>query len=415
MRTGAVTFALAGIPIDIVTMEQTIELVANMVESRHGCHQIATANLDFLSNAASDEELRENLCDCEVVLADGMPLVWACKGMGAPMPERVCGVDLVPRLAELCAARGYGIFLLGSSEASSRGAAQWITQNHPGARIVGRYCPDYGPLDAMDHEEILRQIAAARPDILLVAMGNPKQEKWIAMHRRHLQVPVCIGIGGTLDLLAGKLPRAPRWMRDRGLEWLYRLKQEPRRLAGRYSRNAARLVRSIPSQVLLMRLQYGRHSPVHMHQRVLKAAAIVGVFGALTGDVVHSLKRYLNESLRAGMHVIVDLAETTFIGADALGALLRSGSIARRYRRECWLTGLKPRHRRILRASRLHAEFRTAPEVADALRQIAPGQVFHTMESERNPAASHLGDRPSSLELILEPNSGGKLSAAGAD
>src|ERR1700753_2819349 len=136
--------------------------------------------------------------------------------MGASLKERVPGVDLIPHLAELASNRSYGIYLLGASEKSSRRASEVLQERYPNLRIVGRYSPPVASLSEMDHEEILSRIEFARPEILLVAMGHPKQERWLAMHRHRLKVPLCIGVGASLDFLAGEAQRAPVWMQTTG-------------------------------------------------------------------------------------------------------------------------------------------------------------------------------------------------------
>jgi N-acetylglucosaminyldiphosphoundecaprenol N-acetyl-beta-D-mannosaminyltransferase len=210
-------------------MQQVLGAIETSIDEG-GFHQIATANVDFLINSVHDLELKEILSTCFLVLPDGMPLVWASRLIGASLQERVSGADLVPKLVELASIHDYSIFLLGSCEASSIGANRWKRLHYPRVRVVGRYCSAFAKLEEMDHEDILLQIEAAQPDILLVAFGSPKQEKWLAMHRHRLRVPVCIGVGGSLDLLSGRLPRAPIWMREHGLEWFYRACHEPARL-----------------------------------------------------------------------------------------------------------------------------------------------------------------------------------------
>jgi N-acetylglucosaminyldiphosphoundecaprenol N-acetyl-beta-D-mannosaminyltransferase len=199
--------AILGVAVDNLTMEEVLDAVdASIAEG--GFHQIATANVDFLMKSIHDEELYETLANCDLVLADGMPLVWASRLLGTGLKERVAGSDLAPQLARLSAQRGYRIYLLGADEESSSGAAAWMEKNFSGVCIAGRYCPKYQPLEEMDHEEILSRIEMAKPDILLVAFGNPKQEKWLAMHRQRLEVPVCIGVGGTFEFLSGMISRS---------------------------------------------------------------------------------------------------------------------------------------------------------------------------------------------------------------
>jgi N-acetylglucosaminyldiphosphoundecaprenol N-acetyl-beta-D-mannosaminyltransferase len=187
-----------------------------------------------------------------MVLPDGAPMLWASTLFGTPLKERVTGIDLIPELAKLSAQRGYGIFLLGSSEESSKRAAEVLEERFPGVQIVGRVSPEVQPLHEMDNEELLRQIEAANPAILLVAFGNPKQEIWIHRHRNRLTVPVAIGIGGALDMIAGTVKRAPHWIQKVGLEWCFRMMQEPLRLLPRYARDAAALLSHLPLGLAVM-------------------------------------------------------------------------------------------------------------------------------------------------------------------
>ena len=240
--------AVLGVPFDNVTMHEAVALIEEKIEDG-GFHQVATANVDFVINAVRDPSLQELLCSCDLIVADGMPIVWASRILGTRLKERVSGVDLIPHLAQLASNRCYGIYLLGASEKSSKRAAEVLQERFPSLRIVGRYSPPLTSLANMDHEEILRRIEEAQPDILLVAMGHPKQERWLAMHRHRLKVPLCMGIGASLDFLAGEAQRAPRWMQTAGLEWLYRAAREPRRLAQRYLADAYGLARHLPAQL----------------------------------------------------------------------------------------------------------------------------------------------------------------------
>ena len=168
--------AVLGVPFNNVTMEEAVAIIEQKIDEG-GFHQVATANVDFLMHAIHDQELQNILCSCSLVVPDGMPILWSARLMGSRLKERVCGIDLVPRLAELAARRGYRVYLLGAGEKSSQRASELLQERYPGLRIVGRYSPPVRPLEEMNHEEILRRIELARPDILLVAFGNPKQEK----------------------------------------------------------------------------------------------------------------------------------------------------------------------------------------------------------------------------------------------
>ena len=363
--------AILGVAIDNLTMDQVLDALESQI-AEGGFHQIATANVDFVMNSVGDEELREVLNRCDIVLADGMPLVWASRLLGVKLKERVTGADLVPRLTKLSAERGYRIFLLGASEESSKGTAAWMQRNFPRISIAGRHCPRVQALEEMDHEKILAQIEEAHPDVLLVAFGNPKQEKWLAMHRNRLKVPVCIGVGGAFDFLSGRIRRAPLWMQTRGLEWLYRTIQEPSRLAGRYFRNAMGLLRYMPGQLMAMAAQARKPPQVEITEETIGPAKVHRISGCFTGTLVLRFESDVSREILAGSHIVLDLSETSYIGADALGTLVHLLSLAHRWKRELWLTGLRRFLRRILHAARLNPAFRIATHVAEALRRIEP-------------------------------------------
>src|SRR6185436_16019915 len=229
----AAPVAILGVPFDSVTTAETIDIIARMIESRRP-HYIATANVDFLVQAAQDIELRRILFDAHLVLCDGTPLLWASRLLGNPLPERVAGADLVPLLIQVAAQKGYRLFFLGATSESAEKAVANLQRQYPKLVIAGHYSPPFSQLLEMDHDEIKRRIKEARPDLLFVSFGCPKQEKWMAMHYRTLGVPVSVGVGATIDFLAGQVRRAPRWMQRSGSEWIFRLAQEPRRLFRRY-------------------------------------------------------------------------------------------------------------------------------------------------------------------------------------
>jgi N-acetylglucosaminyldiphosphoundecaprenol N-acetyl-beta-D-mannosaminyltransferase len=363
--------AILGVAIDNLTMQEVLDAVeAEIAEG--GFHQIATANVDFLINSVHDEELRETLVRCDIVLADGMPLVWASRLLGTRLKERVAGADLVPRLAKLSAQHGYRIFLLGASEESSAGTANWMQTNFPGACIAGRYSPNNQPLEEMDQESILSRIEEAKPDILLVAFGNPKQEKWIAMHRYRLKVPVCIGVGGSFDFLSGKVSRAPLWMQRNALEWLYRTIQEPSRLALRYASDCVGLLRYLPAQIVAMAMQTKRRSRVQIANEIIGPVEVLRIDGHLTGAQLPRFETDVRRAIVSGSHVVLDMSSTAYIGADALGTLIHLLTAARRWKRELWLAGLHPFLLRVVRTARLDRSIRIAPRVAEALRRIEP-------------------------------------------
>jgi N-acetylglucosaminyldiphosphoundecaprenol N-acetyl-beta-D-mannosaminyltransferase len=221
---------LLGAPIDSVTLAEAVaEIDRRIVGDETAQHM--SLNAAKLLKRDRDEVLREAIDQCELITADGQAVVWAGRVLGVPLPERVTGIDLMAALLLLAEERGYGIFLLGARESVSAEAAEVIRRRHPEIRIVGRH-HGYYPADA--EPEVVAEIAAARPSILLVALETPAKELFLARHRGSLEIPFVMGVGGAFDVLAGVRRRAPRWMQRAGLEWLFRLAQDPRRLARRY-------------------------------------------------------------------------------------------------------------------------------------------------------------------------------------
>jgi N-acetylglucosaminyldiphosphoundecaprenol N-acetyl-beta-D-mannosaminyltransferase len=365
--------ALLGVPFNNVTMDEAVRIIEEKIESG-GCHQVATANVDFLMHAIHDPELQGILCACSLVVPDGMPILWSALLMGSRLKERVCGIDLVPRLAELCARRGYSIYLLGASDKSSQRAAEILQERYPGLRIAGRYSPPVRPLEQMNHEEILDRIEIAQPDILLVAFGNPKQEKWLSMHRDRLRVPVSIGIGGSLDMIAGKLARAPRWMQRTGLEWFFRAAQEPRRLAGRYLADALTLGRYLPQQITATATQPRISGPSRIVPTQLGETTVIAIQGNLTGNSLKDFEMHARDAAEAGKHIVLDMTESGYFGPNTLGSLVQLMTSMQRRRLHLWLAGMRPHLIRLLRSARLDSCFKITSSVADALYRIAKAE-----------------------------------------
>jgi len=245
---------IAGVPIDRVRAAQAVRIVLEAVEARTFL-QVCTVNLDFLVNARRNRAVASLLQHSALNLADGMPVVWLGRLLGQRLDERVAGADFVPALVSQAAHEGASVFLLGGENGVARRAADRLTAENPGLRLAGVYEPSVASVDQLEDDEILRRLRQAHPDILLVALGHPKQDLWIRAHRDELPVSVAIGVGCTFDLLAGR-KRAPSWMRRSGMEWFYRLTQE-RRLLRRYATDATWLVFVLAPMTISRRLGRG--------------------------------------------------------------------------------------------------------------------------------------------------------------
>jgi N-acetylglucosaminyldiphosphoundecaprenol N-acetyl-beta-D-mannosaminyltransferase len=313
--------AVLGLPLDSLTSAEAVNAIEDLIHSG-GTHQVATANLDFWLNSIKNPHLHRILASCSLVLPDGMPLVWVSRLFGKALPERVTGVDLVPQLADLSARKGYRIFLLGGKPGVANRTADVLERDHPGVNIVGTYSPFHEELAQMDHAEIIHRIRAAKPDILLVAFGNPKQEKWIWMHRKRLGVPVSMGVGGTFDILVGDMKRAPRWIQQCGLEWLMRLAQEPVRLAPRYFRDFVGLMQRLPLALLAAWTQLPDVGASSVNSFTDPREMHVYLHGNLTAETIPLVQRALDAAIARGLTVVAHIQTVHKIDAEGLGFLM---------------------------------------------------------------------------------------------
>jgi N-acetylglucosaminyldiphosphoundecaprenol N-acetyl-beta-D-mannosaminyltransferase len=184
------------------------------------------------------------------IVADGMPLVWASRRNGCRLPKRVTGSDLFPALCARAAAQGYRVFLLGGAPGVGEEAARRLKVRFEGLRIVGIEAPPFRPPTPEEHAALVERIQSARPDMLFLCFSMPNGERWLAEHTPSLGVPVCVNIGASLDFMAGRIPRAPRWIQRCGMEWAYRLYREPGRLLTRYGSNGLFALRMEVKDVL---------------------------------------------------------------------------------------------------------------------------------------------------------------------
>ena len=219
---------ILGVPVDAITMGEAVARIDGFIEKRTPV-LVATANAEMLMRATHDGALRRILQGAAMVTPDGAGTVWAAHHLGHAMPERVAGYDMVQELMREAPAKHRRIFFFGSAPGVADKAKAKAEQLYPGIEIVGTR---NGFFTAADEPAIIEEIKAAHPDILLAALGVPKQEKWLAKHLGELGVPVSIGVGGTFDVMAGVMKRAPRWMQRAKLEWLFRGMMQPQR-AGR--------------------------------------------------------------------------------------------------------------------------------------------------------------------------------------
>jgi N-acetylglucosaminyldiphosphoundecaprenol N-acetyl-beta-D-mannosaminyltransferase len=214
---------ILGVPVHATTFAGLLDEIEGMIGSGRA-HQIATVNPEFVMAARRDPIFRVVLARAALCLPDGIGLLWGARWLGGRLPERVTGSDGVPLIAERAAEKGWRVFFLGAAPGIAERTAEILTARHPGLQVAGTYA---GSPAAEEEAAIVTLVNESQADILLVAYGAPKQDKWIARNLPRLRVGVAMGVGGAFDFISGKAVRAPDWMRALGLEWLHRLVREP--------------------------------------------------------------------------------------------------------------------------------------------------------------------------------------------
>ncbi len=233
-KNGQKRVSLLGIWIDPLPLDIFMQKLEERMRRGKGAY-VVTPNVDHIIRLKTDGEFREIYQQASFVVPDGMPLVWASRWLGKPLPERITGADLLPRLSSRAAKSGRSIFLLGATPSVCRGVMDRLRREHPAIKIAGHYSPPFGFEKCRDElEKIVRALKQAKPDVVFAALGTPKQEKLIYYLRTRVPVKLFLGVGAAFDFYSGQKKRAPGWLQKAGLEWAFRLVNEPGRLWKRY-------------------------------------------------------------------------------------------------------------------------------------------------------------------------------------
>lgn len=247
-----------GVPLAAIDYEGAMDAMDAIIAARERGYLCATPTHGIMVSR-DDAEMHAAMTGATLNVPDGMPLVWLMNALGEQLEDRVYGPDLMAHYSDRCAAAGHRVWLYGGrDDAALAQLEEALRRKHPGIEIVGGHSPPFRPLTAAEEEKLCDQINADRPDVLWVGIGVPKQEKWMARMRERLEVPMMCGVGAAFDFHAGRVPQAPGWMQQRGLEWLYRLAQDPRRLLPRYLYYNPRFVVAAFVQLLRERGRRGR-------------------------------------------------------------------------------------------------------------------------------------------------------------
>ncbi len=231
--------------IDNLTMEEALQAIDSLIKENKSAY-VVTPNVDHIVRLETNKELQVVYAGASLILADGKPLQWIAKWYGTPIKEKISGSDLFPLLCRMSAEKGYRMFFLGAAEGVAAKAAENLTGRYRGLQVAGTYSPPFGfEKDEKEMARIENLIKEAQPHILIVGLGCPKQELFILHSKDKLGVPVSLGLGASLDFEAGLIKRAPKWMSNHGLEWLFRITQDPKRMAKRYLVDDAAIFRLV--------------------------------------------------------------------------------------------------------------------------------------------------------------------------
>jgi N-acetylglucosaminyldiphosphoundecaprenol N-acetyl-beta-D-mannosaminyltransferase len=359
--------AILGVPFDNVTTAETLTIITGLIASRQP-HCAATVNAEFIVQALEDVELRRILFDMHLVLPDGTPVVWASKILGNPLRERVAGATLIPCLLAEAETRGWRVFLLGGNPETMEQAAKNTLAKYPRLQLAGAYAPPVQSLLEMDHADILRRLHEAKPDVLLVGFGCPKQEKWINMHFRQAGVPFCLGAGTTIEFLAGAVRRAPLWMYNTGTDWFYRLLQQPRRQLEHYRRDLWVFGRLVLRQAWQLR-SWKKSAAPRRPDAVTADTAAITVLKPADSLNAAEVRQHRDAWLAAveQRHVIVDLTETRMVDSTGFGLLIRLRKRSRELGRGLVLLAPNSQVRAALRLMQLE-DFFALENTLDAAR-----------------------------------------------
>ncbi len=361
--------AILGVPFDNVTASEIVARVDRMLASRRP-HYLATANANLLVQAQSDAELRRAMLDANLMLGGGVLLGFASRLLGSPLPDRVVGSGLMPLLGNRAAAKQYRLFLLCATQESAGRTLARLKSKYPKLNIAGCYAPPFNRQVEMDHDEIKRRVEAVKPDILLVSLGRPTQEKWIATHYQALAVPVTASVGTTYDFFPSQVARPPGETQPKAPEWLLRPVQITLHLFRRFVKDRLLFVWAILLQWWKLRaaktpsIQFS--SPVQAEEtwRSIKIPE------RLDAQAVRDDALLLEQALADGRHCMLEMADVKFIDSTGVGLLIRLQKRIHATGRQLVLLAPSPMAIQALKLMQLQDFFATAPDLPSAQKLI---------------------------------------------
>ena len=227
-------FGVLGVPVNAIQIPDAIAQMSRWIETRDATRYVAVTGMHGISESRLDPAFRQVLAGAGMVVPDGMPLVWLARAHGYSLRRRVYGPELMLEFCRTTASRALRHYFYGGAPGVAEALGDHLSKRFPGVVVAGSHCPPFRALTKEEDDDVVARINASNPDIVWVGLSTPKQERWMHAHRHRLHVPVMVGVGAAFDMHTGRVRQAPRWMQEHGLEWCYRLVQEPRRLWWRY-------------------------------------------------------------------------------------------------------------------------------------------------------------------------------------
>lgn len=345
---------LLGLPIDAVNMDQAVEMVRRAIRLKKPCF-LSTPNLNFLIACQADAEFRRSVIDSDLSVADGMPLVWMARLLGIPLPQRVPGSGLLERLRRERGSEPVKVYFFGGPGGVAEAACRTLAGEESGLACAGFDSPGYGSVVDMSGQETIDRINRSGADFLVVAVGARKGQTWIQHNRARLTVPVVSPLGAVVNFVAGTVARAPRWMQDAGLEWLWRIRQEPV-LWRRYWHDGRVLARLLATRVLPYAWFLWRRRP---GPEALAAAAVdirsddehlrLRLHGAWARGNLPLFRSCLTPDFLAGKDLHLDMEDVTYVDSAFVGLLMLLHGYLLRQRRRLAITPVSPPVERIFR------------------------------------------------------------------
>jgi N-acetylglucosaminyldiphosphoundecaprenol N-acetyl-beta-D-mannosaminyltransferase len=342
---------LLGLPFDVLTLDETVQEVRDAIAQRRPCW-LSTPNLNFLIAARQDPEFRRTVLHSELSVVDGMPIVWMARLLGLPLRERVAGSDVFEALHHGDAARPVRVYFFGGPDGAAEAACRRVNAKGGGLQGVGFDSPGFGSLDLMSTDAVIERINAARPDFVVVSLGAKKGQAWIERHRHRLTAPVIGPLGAVVNFEAGTVRRAPPRWRRLGLEWLWRIAQEPA-LWRRYATDARALLPMLWRSVLplwwarVLRRRYASRLDAQL-DTAPGGAVTLHLRGVCTAATVAALREACKQALAHALDLRLDLQAVEELDAEAMGLLLRVQAHQQRLGRGCVVCAASPRVRRRL-------------------------------------------------------------------